>query len=164
MRPDLDTTVPPRAGPSALPQHPECIESGRRKTMRTNDSLQPIIELLATSTDPAFVVDRDGRIVHWNAAATAFFGTSAEETLGRRCASVVRGSSPTGEIACTRPCPLLIQASHDDSYVVAELSVPTKPRPSRWHRVRVHHVPLEDDSGALSYLLHVITPARDGAP
>ena len=131
--------------------------------MPMGDSLRPVVELLSTSTDPAFVVDRDGRIVHWNAAATAFFGFSAGETVGRHCATVVRGLSATGEIECTRNCPLLIQASHDDSYVVAEVNVPTMPRPTNWSRVRVHHVPLQDDSGELAYILHVITRVPDEA-
>ena len=130
--------------------------------MQMNESLRPVVELLAKSADPAFVVDRDGRIVHWNAAATAFFGYPAEETVGRHCAGVVRGLDAAGEIQCTRNCPLLIQASHDDSYVVTERRVPTMPRPARWSGVRIHHVPLEDDSGELGYLLHLITPVADG--
>jgi PAS domain-containing protein len=129
--------------------------------MQMNHSLRPVVELLATSPDPAFVVDRDGRIVHWNAAASTFFGTSAEETVGRHCATVVRGLTGAGEIQCARNCPLLLQASRDDSYVVAELHVPTMPRPARWSRVAVHHVPLEDDSGEFAYLLHVITEVRE---
>jgi PAS domain S-box-containing protein len=127
-------------------------------------SLEGVTKLLATSPDPAFVVDRDGRIVYWNRAADAFFGVPADEALGRPCATVVRGLGDAGEIHCTRACPLLARASRDDSYEVAEMQVPIKPRPVGWKRVSVHHVPLEDDGGKLGYVLHVITDSPAGRP
>jgi hypothetical protein len=39
------------------------------------------------------------------------------------------------------------------------MRVPTTPRPARWNDVRLHHVPLEDESGQFSGILHVITAA-----
>ena len=132
--------------------------------MAADHSLEGVTPLLAMSADPAFVVDREGRIVYWNGAAGAFFGVPANEALGRPCAMVVRGLGEAGEIRCTRHCPLLVQASRDDSYVVTEMRVPIKPRPARWSRMRVHHLPLEDDSGELGYVLHVITDTPAARP
>jgi PAS domain-containing protein len=132
--------------------------------MPADHSLDAAARLLATSPEPAFVVDLEGRIVYWNGAAGAFFGIPADEALGRPCAMVVRGLSGAGEIQCTRNCPLLARATQDDSYSVAQMQVPTMPRPARWSRVRVHHLPLEDDSGEPSYVLHVMTDARGGRP
>jgi PAS domain-containing protein len=117
---------------------------------------------LETSPEPAFVVDLGGRIVYWNHAAGVFFGIPASEALGRPCAMIVRGLSAVGEIRCTRDCPLLARAAQDDSYSVAEMQVPAMPRPSRWSRKRVHHLPLEDDSGETGYVLHVVTDPPDG--
>jgi len=116
-----------------------------------------VASLLHESKEPAFVVDRQGRIVHWNQAAGAFFGVPAGEAIGRHCATVVRGLSSVGEIQCTRHCPLLAQAPRDDSYVVSEMRVPRRPQPARWSDVRLHHVPLEDESGRFGGVLHVIT-------
>ncbi len=125
----------------------------------SRQSLNAVASLLQDSNDPAFVVDQQGRIVHWNKAAGAFFGVPAEEAVGLHCAAVVRGLSSVGEIECARQCPLLVQAPRDDSYVVKEMRVPRPPRPANWSDVRVHHVPLEDESGRFSGILHVITGA-----
>jgi PAS domain-containing protein len=126
-------------------------------SMPPDQSLESTTRLLAMSPEPAFVVDLEGRIVYWNGAAGAFFGIPASEALGRLCAMVVRGLSAVGEIQCTRNCPLLARASRDDSYSVAEMLVPTMPRPTHWSRKRVHHLPMEDDSGETGYVIHVVT-------
>lgn len=128
--------------------------------MSPDHSLESATGLFATSPEPAFVVDLEGKIVFWNRAADAFFGIPASEAVGRPCAMVVRGLSTLGEIQCTRNCPLLARASQDDSYSVTEMQVPTMPRPARWSRKRVHHLPLEDDSGETGYVLHVMTDIR----
>lgn len=125
--------------------------------MPEDPSLESATRLFATSPEPAFVVDLEGKIVYWNRAASAFFGIAASEALGRPCATVVRGLSAVGEIQCTRNCPVLARAAQDDSYSVVEMLVPTMPRPARWSRKRVHHLPLEDDSGETGYVGHVVT-------
>jgi PAS domain-containing protein len=126
-------------------------------SMPEDQSLESATRLFATSPEPAFVVDLEGKIVYWNHAAGAFFGIAASEALGRPCATVVRGLSAVGEIRCTANCPLLARASQDDSYSVTEMLVPAMPRPARWSRKRVHHLPLEDDSGQAGYVIHVLT-------
>ena len=130
--------------------------------MPPDQSLESATRLFETSPEPAFVVDLEGKIVYWNRAADTFFGIPAREALGRPCAMVVRGLSAVGEIQCTRNCPLLARASRDDSYSVAEMRVPTMPRPARWSRKRVHHLPMEDDSGETGYVIHVVTDIPGG--
>ena len=125
--------------------------------MPADQSLEPATRLFATTPVPAFVVDLEGRIVYWNRAAGAFFGVHASEALGRPCTLVVRGLGAAGEIRCTRRCPVLARARQDDSYSAVEMQLPTMPRPARWRRRRVHHLPLEDDSGHTSYVLHLVT-------
>jgi PAS domain S-box-containing protein len=133
-------------------------------SMSSDQSLDATARLLATSAEPAFIVDLEGRIVYWNRAAGVFFGIPASEAVGRPCAMIVRGLSTAGEIQCTRSCPLLARASQDDTYSVAEMQVPSMPRPAGWSRMRVHHVPLENDSGETGYVLHVLTEAPGGRP
>jgi len=130
--------------------------------MPPDQSLESATRLFATSPEPAFVVDLEGRIVYWNRAADAFFGIPASEALGRPCAMIVRGLSAVGEIQCTRNCPLLARAPRDDSYSVAEMQLPMLPRPAGWSRKRVHHLPLEDDSGQTGYVIHVVTDIGGG--
>lgn len=132
--------------------------------MPGDQALDAATRLFETSPEPAFVVDLEGRIVYWNRAADVFFGIPASEALGRPCAMVVRGLSAVGEIQCTRSCPLLARASHDDSYSVAEMRLPVMPRPARWIGKRVHHLPLEDDSGKTGYVLHVVTDVPGQRP
>jgi PAS domain-containing protein len=130
--------------------------------MPDDQSLDSATRLFATSPEPAFVVDLEGKIVYWNRAAGVFFGIPASEALGRPCAMVLRGLTAAGEIQCTRNCPLLARAPQDDSYSASEMLVPMMPRPARWSRKRVHHLPLEDDSGGTGYVIHVVTDISGG--
>src|ERR1700687_2891562 len=57
--------------------------------------------------DPALVVDTFGVVVSCNNEAARLLGCTAAQTLGRHCAAVVRGTLPTGELACTADCPLV---------------------------------------------------------
>lgn len=125
--------------------------------MPADQSLDSAARFFETSPEPAFVVDLGGSIVYWNRAAETFFGIPANEALGRPCAMVVRGLGTFGDIQCTRDCPLLARAARDDSYTVVDTRVPTGPRPVRWARTRMHHLPLEDDSGKTRYVLHLLT-------
>jgi PAS domain S-box-containing protein len=145
-----------RHGP-AIPTWGKVSGMRRQEGQALRRSLNAVASLLHDSKEPAFVVDREGRIVHWNQPAEAFFGVSGGDAVGRHCATVVRGLSSVGEIQCTTHCPLLVRAQRDDSYVVSEMRVPRQPRPARWSDVRLHHVPLEDESGRFSGILHVIT-------
>ncbi len=115
--------------PPPIPAERNVTGKSHRQGQALRRSLNAVASLLHDSKEPAFVVDRQGRVVHWNQAAEAFFGVPGREAVGRHCATVVRGLSSVGEIQCTRYCPLFVQAQRDDSYVVSEMRVPTRPRP-----------------------------------
>lgn len=46
-------------------------------------------EIVDTTADAFVSLDRRGRVVDWNAAATALFGYDADETIGRELALLV---------------------------------------------------------------------------
>jgi hypothetical protein len=57
--------------------------------------------------DPALVVNTAGIVVSCNKEAAWLLGRSAKQVVGRRCAAVVRGCLPTGELIRTADCPLV---------------------------------------------------------
>lgn len=61
-------------------------------------------ELVDFSSDAAFAVDRELRVVSWNDRARELLGYSAEEVLGRSCWDVLRGVLPDGRPLCTPDC------------------------------------------------------------
>ncbi|MFQ5624058.1 MAG: BTAD domain-containing putative transcriptional regulator [Paracoccaceae bacterium] len=61
-------------------------------------------DLIALSSDPAFVVDSDQRVSGWNSGAEELLGYSGEEAVGRRCGRVLRAIYPTGEPLCSMLC------------------------------------------------------------
>lgn len=59
---------------------------------------------LAVSGEAAVAVDRDMRVISWNAGAEELTGIPAEEALGQPCWLVLRGQSPNGALLCHRDC------------------------------------------------------------
>jgi PAS domain S-box-containing protein len=63
--------------------------------------------LLKTLGEGIYLVDRDRKIVFWNAAAERITGFSAAEVLGRRCAdNILIHVDEAGRELCTGCCPL----------------------------------------------------------
>jgi diguanylate cyclase (GGDEF)-like protein/PAS domain S-box-containing protein len=95
-------------------------------------------ELVANSTTAVIVTDVEGRIVIWNAAATAHFGWTSEQALGLKAsqlvltpdldrlaaAAMLAGERWTADIECKRrdgsrvPTHLTLSALHDDARAV----------------------------------------------
>ena len=65
--------------------------------------------------DAAFAVNRNGVIVHWNAAAEKLFGYTGDAALGQRCWKLLSGQDIFGNRYCCANCPLLDMASHHES-------------------------------------------------
>ena len=59
---------------------------------------------IETLADPAFAVDREGRIVAWNPSATDLLGWRATTAIGVGCAGLLGGQSPDGR-ECMTGCP-----------------------------------------------------------
>jgi PAS domain S-box-containing protein len=58
------------------------------------------------SADALVAIDDQGRIVHWNDAATRLLGWDAAEAVGRRCHEVLLGLTPAGAHLCGPNCPV----------------------------------------------------------
>jgi DNA-binding SARP family transcriptional activator len=61
-------------------------------------------DLVEFSSDPAFSVDDDLRVIGWNTAAAELLGYSAAEVLGKKCGQVLQALYPTGEPLCSALC------------------------------------------------------------
>ena len=109
--------------------------------------------------EPAFVVGTDGVVVACNDDASLLFGRPANEVIGRKCYSVVRGCVPSGELACAANCPLIQGLGVLPGPPAVELVVRGGGRPSARHLVNVQHIPLSNVRGGPSGLLHILTIA-----
>jgi DNA-binding CsgD family transcriptional regulator len=59
---------------------------------------------LAVSGEAAIAVDRELRVISWNAGVEELTGISAEEALGQPCWLMLRGQTPNGALLCHRDC------------------------------------------------------------
>jgi len=62
------------------------------------------------TADPAFAVDRNGKVVLWNDAAVLTFGYQASEALGKKCWELMCGHDTNGNRYCFQNCPLIEMA------------------------------------------------------
>ena len=69
--------------------------------------ISQISELIEFSSDAAFVIDVDARVVAWNKPAERLLGYSPSETLGLHCGDVLQASLPGGQPLCHSDCDLL---------------------------------------------------------
>jgi PAS domain S-box-containing protein len=60
--------------------------------------------LVHFASDPAFVVDRELRILAWNSGAQALLGHTPDEVVGCRCYDVLLGMLASGEPMCMPNC------------------------------------------------------------
>ena len=64
------------------------------------------IEVVATTGDPAFAVDPEGKIIAWNEAAEYCLGYRRSEVVGRHCWRVLEGRDPSSNRYCAEHCPM----------------------------------------------------------
>ena len=65
-----------------------------------------VLEVVASTCDPAFAEDCEGTIVAWNGAAEELLGYRQSQVLGRKCWEVLRGRDVYQNRYCGKHCPL----------------------------------------------------------
>ena len=63
-------------------------------------------EVVGTTAEPAFAVDRDGRILAWNDAAADCLGYHRKEAVGSYCWELLQGRDVALNRYCNASCPL----------------------------------------------------------
>jgi len=71
-------------------------------------------EVVATTGDPAFAVDREGKIIAWNDAAEYCLGYRRSEVVGRRCCRVLQGRDLSSNRYCSETCAVREMATHGE--------------------------------------------------
>ena len=81
------------------------------------------VKIINSTGDPAFAVDRHGRIHAWNHAAENIFGYSATAVIDRPCWEVLCGCDPYDNEYCGENCPLRVMASSAKSVNSTQIRV-----------------------------------------
>jgi PAS domain S-box-containing protein len=63
-----------------------------------------LFALLQGTTDAAFSVTEEGKIMSWNKAAEKLFGYSASEAVHKACYDILEGMGPLGTRVCHQNC------------------------------------------------------------
>ncbi len=77
--------------------------------------MDEVLAVLSQTADGAYAVDRNQRILFWNAAAERMLGYSADDVIGRPCHEIFHGDPRPGCLQCQPGCPVLHAASHQNS-------------------------------------------------
>jgi DNA-binding SARP family transcriptional activator len=67
-------------------------------------------DFLAHTGDGTFIIDKNQRIISWNAAAEEVLGYTAAEACGQRCWMLLQGCSAGGQLICQCDGAILAQA------------------------------------------------------
>lgn len=111
------------------------------------------LELIAKASPAAFAIDRNDRIVFWNAGAERFFGIKAKEALGSFCYKVMGGKDLFGNTYCVRDCPIVQAAAAGETNDAFTLEVGP---PGGRRQVRIRAVPLPGPGPGFSCLMHLV--------
>ena len=66
-----------------------------------------LFAFLEGTTDAAFSVSEQGKILSWNGAARRLFGYSSSEVLGKSCFQILHGRGALGTEVCHEGCSIL---------------------------------------------------------
>ena len=70
------------------------------------NSMKLAHEVVFSTSEPAYVVERGGRIVAWNQAAVGAIGYSDDEAIGSKCWELLCGLDAFGNRYCCEGCPI----------------------------------------------------------
>ncbi|MBI2316612.1 MAG: PAS domain-containing protein [Betaproteobacteria bacterium] len=116
--------------------------------------LREIRNLVESTGDAAFAVDRGGIIVASNKAAAEMLGMEGPQMLGKRCGSLIKGKDECGPV-CGKDCVVLQTARSRRRIGNFDLQIETRHGP-RWCNVSVL---IADEARAFTlYSIHIIRP------
>ena len=102
--------------------------------------------------DPIFVVGERWNIIHWNRAAEAVFGRSADDVGGGLCYEVLAGVDEGGRQICRLHCEKWALARRGAKIRCFDVRV--LPTHDRWANVAI--LPVIDDTGRPLALVHIL--------
>lgn len=88
--------------------------------------------LLQGTTDAAFSVTEEGKIMSWNKAAEKLFGYSAAEAVHKTCYDILEGVGPLGTRVCHQNCSVAECAGNSTEIPNFDMSVKTRSGERLW--------------------------------
>ncbi len=117
--------------------------------------ISEIKKIVDGTADPAYVLDPQGMICAWNAAAAGLFAMDASDALGRPCSDVVRGTDECG-MPCNENCSILHCVRNHEPVRSYDIQVTAGER-QIWCNASV--IILKSDTSDGTFTLHVLRPA-----
>jgi PAS domain S-box-containing protein len=123
------------------------------------EEMLEVLEVLALSDDPMFVIDDRHRIVFWNRHLQRLLGYAHDEVAGRSCASVLAGSDAFGNRYCSEACPVQWIARRGEIVRQFRLHLRAKEGPPVSAEINVIKFTLRVSKRTL--LAHVVVPVAE---
>lgn len=99
--------------------------------------MKRIFQSLSGTSDGAFVIDNDQRVIFWNQAAEEILEYTAEEAVGRLCYEILGGRDEQRRALWQRYCLLAIRAETGDVLPNLDVYAHTKTGKRRWLNVTI---------------------------
>jgi PAS domain S-box-containing protein len=110
---------------------------------------QTLEEILAETTDGAFVVDPRGLIILWSRAAERLLGRSAGEAVGLACWEALAGADGNGGRLCGQGCQALRTGTGEQDIHRLEMQTRTKAGQPVWLDITALETPASNDGRPL---------------
>lgn len=120
------------------------------------------LDLVASTADPAFGTDEDGRIVIWNRAAEKLFGYPASDVLGRPCHEIICGKDVFGNRFCDQTCALINMARRHEA--VRRFQMDVRLESNQLQRVSVSVLTVPGPRESQFTILHLLQPIKTRGP
>lgn len=88
--------------------------------------MDEILAVLSQTADGVYAIDRDQRIVFWNASAERLLGYAADDVIGRPCHEIFHGEPRPGCLQCQTDCSVIHTANHREPVPTYNLLSQTK--------------------------------------
>lgn len=118
------------------------------------------LDLVASTADPAFGTDENGRIVIWNKAAEKLFGHRASDVLGQPCHDIICGRDLFGNRFCDEFCSLVNMAQRREA--VRRFQMDVRLESNQLQRVSVSVLTVPGPRESQFTIIHLLQPVKKG--
>lgn len=120
--------------------------------------MQKLLALFEKSSDAAFVIDHDQRIIFWNETAAHLMGYTPQEAAQRKCWELLRGVTKEGCPLCKYICPIVEQVRAGETVHSQDMAIRVKGGAFLPVNFSTIPVPPEWRNGQTPLLIHLLRP------
>lgn len=114
------------------------------------------LEQIASSPEAVFAIDRNDRIIIWNAACERLLGYRADRVLGRPCWEVMGGRDVHGNRYCYEYCPVVHQLREVASEPLRSFTITTRHAAGGALSLSVSAHVVDGSDPSLGVIVHVL--------